>query len=667
MTSAVLKRAPASTFAFVIAAFCIVPRVSAQDATTPGNVTSPHPTLENLSVEWEITGDDNTNGSVTVRYREMGTTDWREGLPLRRVPAGSNVGFSWSNKHAGSVFNLVPNTTYEIELRLEDPDGGTATETVVATTRPVPEPASDATEVSVTPENLNQTLDAADPGDILVLADGAYDGFSVSRSGTEAQPLVIRSENPGGAVVEGDIRLDGTEFVHLEGLTINGTVRLDDTVRAVVSRCTVQTPGSGIVAFRPGATDAYVCDNVVLGPTTSWTEPTLGASGDNLGEGIELTGPGNVICYNRVEGFRDAISTLEQGNAVDQFSIDIYNNDINLGADDGIEADFTMGNVRVMRNRIRNSWMAISGQPSLGGPSYYIRNVMYNIVAGAFKLNRGSDGDVGLHNTVVKCGDGFGVYAGAPVSRAYFRNNLFIGGEGDDACWGNGSVVSLADADSTSSFDYNGYGSVGTGAFRGRIGDERFNSLAELQSNTTEQNAVAVDLDVFAATVDFPGPNPFPQREHPDLRISDSNSAVDVGIALPNVNDGFVGGAPDLGAYEAGSALPHYGPRGVDMPAVCGDGAREGLEQCDDGNTDAGDGCDGLCRLEGTTTPGTDGGIPDNDGGVTSPGRDGGVAPMGSDSSSVDGGCAVGPASLHHLVTIGLSLGVLGARRRRRR
>jgi hypothetical protein len=32
-------------------------------------------------------------------------------------------------------------------------------------------------------------------------------------------------------------------------------------------------------------------------------------------------------------------------------------------------------------------------------------------------------------------------------------------------------------------------------------------------------------------------------------------------VAIPNVNDGFTGKAPDLGALEAGQPLPQYGPR----------------------------------------------------------------------------------------------------------
>ncbi|MDP2670262.1 MAG: DUF4215 domain-containing protein [bacterium] len=32
--------------------------------------------------------------------------------------------------------------------------------------------------------------------------------------------------------------------------------------------------------------------------------------------------------------------------------------------------------------------------------------------------------------------------------------------------------------------------------------------------------------------------------------------------------------------------------------SVCGNGIREELEQCDDGNNDEGDGCDSICHIE---------------------------------------------------------------------
>jgi hypothetical protein len=32
-------------------------------------------------------------------------------------------------------------------------------------------------------------------------------------------------------------------------------------------------------------------------------------------------------------------------------------------------------------------------------------------------------------------------------------------------------------------------------------------------------------------------------------------------VVLPNINDGYTGRAPDLGAFELDRPIPHYGPR----------------------------------------------------------------------------------------------------------
>ncbi|HEU0116889.1 MAG TPA: hypothetical protein VFQ80_19500, partial [Thermomicrobiales bacterium] len=102
----------------------------AQNATTAGAITTPYPTSQGIAIEWAITGDANLNGVVTVRYRANGATAWKNGMALRRIPAGSNTtgtfgsgGGAWGNKHAGSLFDLDPGTLYDIELTLNDPDG----------------------------------------------------------------------------------------------------------------------------------------------------------------------------------------------------------------------------------------------------------------------------------------------------------------------------------------------------------------------------------------------------------------------------------------------------------------------------------------------------------------------------------------------------------------
>jgi MYXO-CTERM domain-containing protein len=599
----------------------------AQNATTPGAVTTPYPTTQAISIEWAITGDANNNGVVNVRYRLAGAADWKAGLPLFRVPAGANDtgdfgsgNGQWGNKHSGSLFDLEPGTTYQIELSLQDPDGGSTTTTVNAATRSLPLVATSAVTKPVTPATFTAALSGAVPGDILLLGPGSYPSFTFSKSGTADKPIVIRGQSADTVIVGGRVTLDDRQWVFLEYVTVQGELRLHGASNMVVRGCKIRTTGNGINIQIGDSVprNNYIVDNDVVGGAT-WENSQLGADGYNNGEGIQFTGSGNVVCFNHVKGFRDAISHMEYDEAFEQVSNDICNNDLEEATDDGIEADSAMGNVRVMRNRIRNCFVGLSSQPSLGGPTYFIRNVMYNVVYSPFKLHNGTAGDVVLHNTVVKCGDGWGCYAGETWSRAYVRNNLFIGGTGGGTYggYGNGTgrVIELGDADATCSFDYDGLGSIGTGKFEGKIGSTRFTSVAAMQSTTSEAHGVAVDMGIFASSVEFPA-NPFPPRPVVDLRLAAGSAAVDKGVVLPAINDGFAGLAPDLGANEVGSASPVYGPRN-------GAGGATGT-----GGTPGIDGGAGAGGARGT------GGAMGNDGGPGAGGRGSGGAAGGRTASS---------------------------------
>jgi hypothetical protein len=554
----------------------LVNGLAAQNATTPGELTTPYPTIINLAIEWKIQGDDNLNGVVEVSYRLAGEKAWNKAMPLRRLPAGKSTGtnpiFHWENRHSGSIFDLRPDSEYEILLKLTDPDGGSAERTVRARTRPVPRAAANARVRRVDPKSLEAGASAAEPGDVLLLAAGSYGAFKATRDGAPGKPIVFRSS--GGAAVFDSFSMENRKFIHLEGATVNGSVDLLGGEELVVRRCIVNAK-YGITARRaPGAKNCYVADNIVTG-TMPWEKTRMGASPPpgfegNEGEGIQMAGPGNVICHNRVRGYRDCISFMEDRLTYEQRCIDVYNNDITLGLDDAIEADFAMGNCRILRNRITNCFMGLSSQPGLGGPTYFIRNVMYNITNAPFKLARQSVGDVILHNTVVKVGDGLF----APHQRwqhALFRNNLAIGGQGGGMFGryhsGEGLAVSLAGADPNCDLDYDGVGTHGT-PFRGRIRDVTFESIEEMRSKTSEKHAVRVDMSVFN-NVEFPDPA-VPERKTPDLRLRSGSAAVDAGAVLLNVNDGYKGKAPDLGAYEEGQELPLYGPRppGVDEESV---------------------------------------------------------------------------------------------------
>jgi hypothetical protein len=96
-----------------------------------------------------------------------------------------------------------------------------------------------------------------------------------------------------------------------------------------------------------------------------------------------------------------------------------------------------------------------------------------------------------------------------------------------------------------------------------------FNTLGELAAATgQETHGIEVDFDIFES---LRPPSP-PDSSKPGIpydgvdlnfRLRPDAKAVDAGVRLPNVNDGFAGRAPDLGACEVGQPLPVYGPRSL--------------------------------------------------------------------------------------------------------
>lgn len=92
----------------------------------------------------------------------------------------------------------------------------------------------------------------------------------------------------------------------------------------------------------------------------------------------------------------------------------------------------------------------------------------------------------------------------------------------------------------------------------------RFGTLAEYAAATGQDvHSKSIDFTVFrqASAPDFTKPTQLYDPETVDLHLREGSAAVDAGIDLPGITDGFKGRAPDLGAYELGAPPIHYGPR----------------------------------------------------------------------------------------------------------
>ena len=143
-----------------------------------------------------------------------------------------------------------------------------------------------------------------------------------------------------------------------------------------------------------------------------------------------------------------------------------------------------------------------------------------------------------------------------PVSpRNFFmRNNLFIGTEGDYAIKWDPKMVNC-------DIDYEG---VGRGPFKSFLKfNGRFATVEEAREKAEGYRHVVIvtPAKAFASGV-LPPENP--GKSYPndlDLRPSKESEVIDAGQILPGYNNGFAGIAPDIGALELGSQLPHYGPR----------------------------------------------------------------------------------------------------------
>jgi hypothetical protein len=535
------------------AAFLLIPfSLMAQNSLTPGAVSTPYPTVSNLAVEWLIIGDDNYNAVCAVTFRKQGDAAWRQGMPLRRVAAGQSQGttpiYKWDNKFSGSVFDLAPGTPYEIRLSLSDPDGGAKDTTVIATTRPVPRITASCT--------------------IHDVPDGSNGALTITTNGTQASPLVYRSVS--GKAVYTSVDISNRQWVFLEGLTVNGSyIVMDGAKNCVVRRCSVTVTRTdnkrGAIDGQTGITNCYITDNYVNGPV-KWIGSEMGASGASMVEGIQITGCGNVVRNNYVKGFHDCLSHMEDDEvaAAGQICNDWCFNDVLSGLDDGIEADFAFNNCRIISNRFTDCFNAMSSQPSLGGPTYFIRNVVFNAGMGAFKLNRYSVGDVILHNTIIKGGDGLCTFDGDPFDWSMWRNNLALGGtnggwDGSQVTGGygpgSGYACNIAACGPHCSYDYDAVGSYKT-TYQARICGQNFSAV--------ESHGKKIDSTAFAHFL-FPTPlAPEPTYYYPpqDLRPAPACTAVvDKAVVIPNINDTYLGAGPDIGAYEAGQALPVYGPR----------------------------------------------------------------------------------------------------------
>lgn len=565
----------------------------ADDVLHVGTANLDRPTVTALGVQLLITGDDNFNAKTTMRYRVSGTSDWRNALPLHRVHPEDVTGLTVPAQFAGSIFDLRPATSYDIELHASDSDG--AVEQVVpltAATRSVP--VQDPTSphgVNVTDAaSLRSALNGAAAGDVITLANGTYQGqFAINASGTADRPVVIRGASQDGVVLDGGdcspcnvLEVYGS-YVHVERLTIQSASRALRFQGAgaegnVVRRVHIKNVVLGI-GSKQDQRDFYICDNLVEGRLT-WPQVYSDDGGQHANDdGIHVEGEGHVVCHNQIVGFGDAMKVEQVGARANDF----YGNEVLSAYDNDLELDESAGNARCIRNRFTNGYAPISFQPIYGGPAYAIRNVVVNVVNEQLKFHAlggtpvlEPSGMIVLHNTFVSPAHAINLQTSDTSHHFAIENNIFYG----PASPTDGRTVDWTGPMHDALWDYDGFYPDGVFAMSLESGYQKFATFAQLQGAGVETHGILLDAATFASGLTAPA-NYTTALSPQDVTLAAASNAIDRGLVLPNINDGFQGKAPDLGALERGCPLPLFGvrPEGVDEtnePFGCESGVPDG-------------------------------------------------------------------------------------------
>jgi hypothetical protein len=449
--------------------------------------------------------------------------------------------------------------------------------------------------------------------------DGTY---YLTADGTEERPIVIKAAGDGDAVFDGNgnfalFDVKAADYTYFEGLTFRntdiaiwaGTQFIAGSKGLTVKRCRFEEVGAGVFTNYSGSSNFYIADNWFIGRddpnhVIGWANPQFwnkfaGVDGQKFPPvmasyvAVKVYGPGHVVAYNYVANFHDGIDVETYGNPDGSaaegepkyppreqwdrrpVSIDFYNNYMTNFHDNPFETDGSMHNVRVLRNMMINSAShAFCNQPAIGGPVYWVGNIAYHLPGGSTRLTGGSAGVLFYHNTILSETSAQG------TSNVHWRNNLFLGENSAPAIFSINTFTSYTSSDYNGfrpnpgefSFQWNsprsGIAADYTGPnHRADLDNRSFATLADYSRATgQDQHSVLVDYDVFMDVKPLDAQDARTvqkvyKAENIDFRLKPGSAAVDRGVALPNINDGFTGRAPDLGALEVGRPTPHFGPR----------------------------------------------------------------------------------------------------------
>lgn len=379
--------------AFLVLLFCLPARAEAPLRAIP--------TFESIGLYFKAPSDPGAGG-CPVRYRKAGEA-WREGLPL------------WFDARdgecRGSLVNLSPGTTYEVEViesRLE-----------VRTW----EERFPVSETITLPRGVSREV-------LEIRKGGSAEGYVLYQAHPQGSTLDAQDAAPYNVVI-------AAPYVIVRGLTLRGAQRDAIDVRAsdvVIEGNDISGWGRYRATNSAGWKLGVDMDSAVRANCRRWTvervvvqnndihDPRYGANSWSWGhpagpQGITFSycGGNHVIRHNRITSadprryYNDAIGGEDNfsRSGFPNRDTDIYGNLIQGAWDDGIEVEGSNMNVRVWGNAIERTAVGIGTTVTHHGPLYVFRNTYRN---GRKLSERPAEADD--RGPMIKAGDGKGIGGG---------------------------------------------------------------------------------------------------------------------------------------------------------------------------------------------------------------------------------------------------------------
>lgn len=512
-------------------------------------------TFHCLGLYWSPPGG-SAEKEVLVRYRPMGESAWRDGLPMRYNPIPETD--EDLTDYRGSIVHLTPGTHYEVELALA---GTETTARLTAATWSEDFPVGETvriedrdTPLAITESGTAEgwrvydgrgtTIDVRHQHDACITIDASYvivRGFTLRGAGMAA---------PASRGIIGAIRVEGGHDIVIEDCDISNWGRLNPKTgfgydydaaifsrsstleRLVVQRCKLHHPTfDGSTWYEP------VYPTHTMGPQMI----TLFNAGGN-----------HVIRYNECWSdlehmYNDGIGGGSNGSfrGSPGPDSDIYGNLVSHCWDDGLEVEGGSRNVRVWDNYITQCMMMIGNAADSIGPLYIWRNVVSRSQSqpddgGGNFLKMGYAGGEQwmtghmyiFHNTLFRADEWLptgGLGGSRIVKHCVSRNNiLHVRSPRNYSASDNERNVN-------NDFDYDLY--------NGRV------------PASQEKHGVRGE-PVYAKNAGFD-----PETLTGRFQLAPESPGANAGQPIPNFSGEYLGPAPDIGAHQRGAPPIQYGVR----------------------------------------------------------------------------------------------------------